>query len=130
MTYTSEAEFEEALIHELSKKGWEKEVFKYPTEEDLLKNWANILFDNNRDIDRLNDTPLTDGEMQQIYRLIKDVNPELKITALFDPNIDNGGSIKFKEDSLVEILEDYNKQYEFFSEFCVGSATCDSCRYT
>jgi type I restriction enzyme R subunit len=31
-----------------------------------MQNWANILFENNRSIDRLNDYPLTDGEMQQI----------------------------------------------------------------
>jgi type I restriction enzyme R subunit len=36
----------------------------------------------------------------------------MKITALFDPNIDNNGGVKFKEDGLVEILEDYNARYE------------------
>ena len=59
MTFTKESEFEEALIQALSKKGWEKEVIKNPTEKDLLDNWSKILFDNNRDIDRLNDFPLT-----------------------------------------------------------------------
>ncbi|WP_286850069.1 hypothetical protein, partial [Proteiniphilum sp. UBA5480] len=66
MIYTSEAEFERALIQELTKYGWEKEVLKRPSEKDLLDNWANILFENNRDIDKLNDTRLTDGEMDQI----------------------------------------------------------------
>lgn len=66
MTYTSEAQFEADLIHELSNKGWEKTVLKNPTEEDLLRNWAQILFENNREQDRLNDVPLTDGEMRQI----------------------------------------------------------------
>ena len=66
MIFNKEAEFEEALIHELKNKGWETEVLKFPSEKDLIKNWANILFENNRDIDRLNDTPLTEGEMQQI----------------------------------------------------------------
>jgi len=51
-------------------------------------------------------------EAIEYYRLIKGKNSELKITALFDPDIDNGGNVKFKEDGLVEILEDYNKQYE------------------
>jgi len=32
----------------------------------LLANWAQILFANNRGIDRLNEVPLTDNEMQQI----------------------------------------------------------------
>lgn len=60
MNYTSEAQFEAALIAELANKGWEKTVLKNPTEADLLNNWAQILFDNNRAQDRLNDTPLTE----------------------------------------------------------------------
>ena len=59
MTFTKESDFEKALIAELSKKGWEDEVIKNPTEEDLLQNWADILFANNKGIDRLNDIPLT-----------------------------------------------------------------------
>ncbi len=35
--------------------------------------------------------------------------PELKITALFEPNIDNNGGAGFKEDGLVEIISDYNQ---------------------
>ena len=66
MTFQKEADFEEALIKVLADKGWEKEVIKNPTEQDLIRNWAKILFDNNRGIDRLNNYPLTDGEMQQI----------------------------------------------------------------
>ena len=57
MTFQKESDFEKALIELLSKKGWEPEVLKNPTEEDLIKNWANILFENNRGIDRLNDFP-------------------------------------------------------------------------
>ena len=46
------------------------------------------------------------------YRLIKKKKPELKVTCLFDPNIDNAGGFAFKEDGLVEIIEDYNERYE------------------
>ena len=46
------------------------------------------------------------------YRLIKKKKPELKVTCLFDPNIDNTGGFAFKEDGLVEIIEDYNERYE------------------
>ena len=66
MTFVKEADFEDALIEALSHKGWEADVIKYPNEADLLANWAKILFDNNRDIDRLGDYPLTEGEMGQI----------------------------------------------------------------
>ncbi|MDQ1770500.1 HsdR family type I site-specific deoxyribonuclease [Labilibaculum sp. A4] len=94
MTYTAEAKFEEALIHELSKKGWEKEVLKYTTEEDLLKNWANILFENNRDIDRLNDTPLTNGEMQQILEQIIELRTPLKLNGFI-----NGKTVSITRDN-------------------------------
>jgi type I restriction enzyme R subunit len=46
------------------------------------------------------------------YRLIKSVHPDLKTTALFDPNIDNNEGFQYKEDGLVEILQDYNARYE------------------
>ena len=48
MPFTKEADFEEALIKVLSNKGWENEVISHPTEQDLIDNWANILFENNR----------------------------------------------------------------------------------
>ena len=67
MLFENEAAFEAALIHLLiDKYGWEPEILRYKTEEDLVRNWKQILFENNRDVDRLNDVPLTDGEMQQV----------------------------------------------------------------
>ena len=95
MTFTSEAQFEEALISELKNKGWgEYEVLKYPTEADLLKNWANILFENNRDKDRLNDAPLTDGEMQQIVEQIRDLKTPLKLNGFI-----NGKTVAITRDN-------------------------------
>ena len=46
------------------------------------------------------------------YRLIKAEMPNLVITAMFDPSIDNdgGGSLE-KEDGIVEILEEYNRRF-------------------
>ena len=51
MVFNSELDFEAALIKILSQKGWEEEVLKNYSEQDLLRNWADILFENNRDID-------------------------------------------------------------------------------
>ncbi len=99
MQYTSEAKFEEALILELSKKGWEKEVIKYPTEEDLFDNWAKILFDNNRDIDRLNDAPLTNGEMQQILEQIIELKTPLKLNGFI-----NGKTVAITRDNPDDML--------------------------
>lgn len=79
MIFKKEAEFEDALIKVLFNKGWSSEVIMYPTEEDLIQNWANILFDNNQSIDRLNGCPLTSGEMQQILEQIKTLRTPLML---------------------------------------------------
>ena len=51
MPYSSELLFEKDLVKYLyTNCGWEKEVIKNPTEEDLIKNWANILYENNKDV--------------------------------------------------------------------------------
>ena len=61
--FSKESDFEAAVIHELRQRGWgDAEVIKNPTEADLLANWKQILFENNRGIDRLNEVPLTDSE--------------------------------------------------------------------
>lgn len=99
MTFTKEAEFEEALILALSKKGWEKEILKNPTEEDLLKNWASILYENNRGIDRLNDFPLTDGEMQQIMEQITNLRTPLKLNGFI-----NGKTVSITRDNPADTL--------------------------
>lgn len=95
MAFNSEAEFEDALIGLLtSTYGWEKQVLEYKTEEELIQNWANILFENNRGIDRLNDYPLTDGEMQQILEQINLLKTPLKINGFI-----NGRSVAITRDN-------------------------------
>ena len=51
-------------------------------------------------------------EAIEYYRLIRAKMPKLKVTCLFDPNIDNDGGVIFKEDGLREILDDYNRRYD------------------
>jgi type I restriction enzyme R subunit len=94
MTFKKEAQFEEALIKVLSQKGWEQTVIKNPSEKDLLNNWANILFENNRDINRLNDQPLTEGEMLQIMEQINTLKSPLKLNAFI-----NGKTVLIKRDN-------------------------------
>lgn len=65
MGFAKEVDFEAAMIEALSRHGWEHEVLRYPTEDELIDNWARILFENNRDIDRLNDCPLIREEMDE-----------------------------------------------------------------
>lgn len=83
-TCTSEAQFEQALIDELKNKGWDSQVLKNPTEADLLKNWTEILFQNNRGSDRLNNVPLTDSETQQIIEQIQDLRTPLKLNGFIN----------------------------------------------
>ena len=64
--FVREADFEQALVDLLPHHGWEEKVLERPTEEDLIENWAKILYDNNRDINKLGDYPLTESEMRQI----------------------------------------------------------------
>ena len=94
MVFQKEADFEENLIQVLTNNGWEKDVIKHPTEQDLIQNWANILFENNRGIDRLNNYPLTDGEMQQILEKITELRTPLKLNGFI-----NGKTISIKRDN-------------------------------
>lgn len=93
-TFKTEAQFELAFIDVLVNKGWESKVLKNKTEADLLQNWANILFENNRQRDRLNDVPLTPSEMQQIIEQIKALKTPLKLNGLI-----NGKTVAIKRDN-------------------------------
>lgn len=93
--FNSEAEFEAALIKKLTDEcGWDKKILRNCSEKDLIKNWADILFQNNRQIDRLNDYPLTEGEMGQILEQIKSLRTPVKLNGFI-----NGGSIIIKRDN-------------------------------
>jgi type I restriction enzyme R subunit len=94
MTFTKESDFEDALVEALSHKGWEGKVLESPSEEDLLKNWAAILFENNRGIDRLGDYPLTDGEMRQIMEQIAGLRTPLKLNGFI-----NGKTVSITRDN-------------------------------
>ena len=87
MPYSDEARFEHDLITLLFDKGWERKVLKYPTEEDLIRNWAEILFENNRKRDRLNDYPLTKGEMQQILEQITELRTPLRLNGFINGRV-------------------------------------------
>ncbi len=63
--FIKELAFEEALTNHLLRHGW-NEVIMNPTEEQLVENWARIIYDNNREIDKLGNYPLTASEMQQV----------------------------------------------------------------
>ena len=92
--FNKEADFEEALVQLLlSEKGWQ-EVINNPTEQDLVNNWAQILFENNRGIDNLNNHPLTEGEMAQILAQINTLKTPLRLNGFI-----NSGSVSITRDN-------------------------------
>jgi len=95
MAFNKESEFEEALINVLTTQyGWETAVIKNPTEQQLIENWAGILFANNRSINRLNNCPLTQGEMQQIIEQINTLKTPLKLNGFI-----NGKTVAIRRDN-------------------------------
>lgn len=98
-TFDKEDDFENAFITLLKSCGWEKEVIKYPSESDLIKNWANILYNNNRDKDKLGDYPLTETEMAQIIEQITTLRTPFSLNSFI-----NGGTVAIKRDNPDDIL--------------------------
>src|SRR5699024_4211812 len=94
MSFKTEQEFEDALINMLiTQKGWNGGVIKNPTEQDLIDNWARILFQMNNETDRLNGVSLNQEEMDQIIREVNNLN-----TPLLKNEFINGGSISIKRE--------------------------------
>lgn len=94
-SYDDELEFEKDLIQLLTtSKGWSSGVLKNKTEKELIQNWADILFQNNRSIDRLGDYPLTSSEMDQILLQINNLRTPLKLNGFI-----NGKTITIKRDN-------------------------------
>lgn len=101
MTYfAKESDFETAVIHELRQRGWgDADVIKNPSEADLLANWKKILFENNRAVDRLNEVPLTDSEMQQVMEQITALRTPLKLNGFI-----NGKTVAITRDNPADTL--------------------------
>ncbi|EIC94837.1 type I site-specific deoxyribonuclease, HsdR family [Lachnoanaerobaculum saburreum F0468] len=68
----------------LQNYGWERNVLKNCTEKDLIRNWADILFENNRDIDRLNNIPLIDEEMYELIEKIRELKTPLALNSFIN----------------------------------------------
>lgn len=92
--FLKELDFEQALADLLPQHGWEPQVIKNPTEETLIKNWAAIIYNNNRDMNRLGDFPLTDGEMQQIMTQVDNLKNPYEVNKFI-----NGGQVMIKREN-------------------------------
>lgn len=92
--FLKELDFEQSLADLLPQHGWEPQVIKNPTEEILIKNWAAIIYNNNRDMNRLGDFPLTDGEMQQIMTQVDNLKNPYEVNKFI-----NGGQVVIKREN-------------------------------
>ena len=102
-SFIKELAFEEALTEHLLHHGW-NEVIKNPTEEELVQNWANILYDNNRGIDKLGNYPLTPSEMQQVIDQVNMCDSPYAVNKLI-----NGQQISIKRDNKAD-TNNYGKE--------------------
>lgn len=93
MAFSNETVFENAVIEVLQRNGW-GEVLEYPSEELLLQNWAQILFENNRSQDRLGDVPLTPTEIDQIVEQITNLRTPLRLNEFI-----NGRTVAITRDA-------------------------------
>lgn len=94
MSFKDESAFEDAVIDALRRNGWNDGVLVCPTEQDLIDNWANILFENNRSQDRLGDIPLTRSEMDQVLEQIVDLRTPLALNEFI-----NGRTVAVRRDA-------------------------------
>ncbi|MFR9546125.1 MAG: HsdR family type I site-specific deoxyribonuclease [Rikenellaceae bacterium] len=119
--FDNEPIFENALEALLSSQyGWESEILRNPTEKDLLNNWAKILFENNRSVDRLGDYPLTEGEMQQIVEQINALKTPLKLNSFI-----NGKSVSIKRDNPADALHlGKEVSLEIYDKLKIASGKC------
>ena len=92
--FVRESAFEQALVDLLPHHGWESNVIVQPTENDLVKNWAAIIYGNNRDISKLGNAPLTDSEMRQIIDQVNLCDSPYVVNKLI-----NGGQVCIKRDN-------------------------------
>ena len=103
--FIDELAFEDALVSVLEKDyGWEHGTLNHPSEQDLLDNWAQILFKNNKGIDRLNGCPLTPGEMQQIIEQIVELRTPMRLNGFI-----NGKTVTITRDNEADTLH-FGKQ--------------------
>ncbi|MFM6349260.1 MAG: UvrB domain 3-containing protein, partial [Dolichospermum sp.] len=116
--YDPSGRYIKGIEDELSNSQYERIKHQQMVVTDIKENWIRLSHNNKfHSIFATHSIP----EAIDYYRLIKASMPQLKVTCLFDPNISNeDGNFKeykgmkialFKEQGLVEIIEDYNKNY-------------------
>lgn len=87
---------------------YERDEHQNAVVEDIMANWSTLSCASKfHAIFATSSIP----EAIQYYKKFKTANGQLKITALFDPSIDNNGTGIIKEDAIIEIIDDYSRRY-------------------
>lgn len=97
--FNREYDFETALCEQLKHHGWEPQVIMCPTEQDLIRNWKAIIFNNNREMQRLGEYPLTDSEMDQIIQQVNACGSPYKVNQLI-----NHGLVSVVRDNADDVI--------------------------
>lgn len=86
--FATETEFEEALVNKLTKldNQWSRDVLNYKTQDELIQNWADILFRNNIAPEKLNNCPLTKTEVESLINYVNSRNTPYEINKLLNSN--------------------------------------------
>ena len=92
-------------------EAWQTDEYQDAVVDDIAGNW--LTMSRNHKFHAIFATSSI-PEAVRYYRKFRQKYPELKVTGLFDPSIDNQGGKKSleKEDGLKEMLEDYNSLYD------------------
>lgn len=103
---SKELDFEKALANQLTQHGWEPNILINPSEEQLIRNWASIIYNNNRDGNCLGNFPLTDSEMQQVIQQVNSCRNPYERNKLI-----NGGLVSIQRDNRDDLVNYGNTVY-------------------
>lgn len=109
--YNEDGEYINGIEDYIPKEQYDNPIHREKVVDSILENWKVISHYNEfSGILATSSIP----EAIEYYRLLKrkNANELFKFTVLVDPNIDNNDGAIFKEDGLVEIINDYNNMYE------------------
>lgn len=104
--FSKELDFEKALANQLTQHGWEPHILNNPSETDLIRNWAAIIYNNNRGINQLGDFELTDTEMAQVIEQVNKCKNPYERNKLI-----NGGYVSIKRDNAADVNNFGNEIY-------------------
>lgn len=100
--------FQKGIEGLVPRSQYESDEYRHEIVEDIKKNWTRLSLGGK--FHALFAVSSIE-EAIEYYDTVRDVCPDLAVTALFDPNIDNNEGNTLKEDGLVKILTDYNQRY-------------------